>query len=318
MSEELLTCPGCGATNRVSLPLKGSQARCGRCGVVIVWLNQDHVSPGKSSRFRPLEAVALVSLGVLLIGGIIWLPGALEQHPEGLIQIEQTQLEELEQKLTGERGRKEENLRQKLEEIDSAALRAAANRAYQSEFAARKNFDGRFALSRREQTQLRMQNLALTTAIPLKDRIRGIAREAAPEGSKVELVQERDSLTLVIEFDMASMVAGENTPRTRHQTIDSLKSEIRSLVSRVTNDVFLICKEFPVEQMQIGCVRSVWQQLPNDHRFEDKMLLYKVQISRGAGMDLTANPFLDSYATERRLRVMEDHFDSIQLITERR
>ena len=241
-------------------------------------------------------------------------PLYMEKDFSKLHEREQDRIKQLENKHETNLRKKKKELEKKLLEINPQVLRIQAREAYRAEFKARKNFEQRFALSKREKSQLRMQNLSQQATLSLQDRIRLVAREASPIGASVQLSNDSRGMVLMVDFDMGSMSAGEGTPRTRHQSIESLKTEVRSLVARAASDILMFCRDFPLERIELGCMRQVWVESFNNHQVEESMLLYKVNIQKNTNMDLSSNPFLNQYETERHLQVLEDNFDSVQVI----
>jgi len=77
--------------------------------------------------------------------------------------------------------------------------------------------------------------------------IKAVALEASPKGSDIDVDESLQGLSLRIDFDMSSMTSGEHGTRTKHTTKESLKKEVITLISRVTNDVFQFCRDFDLE-----------------------------------------------------------------------
>ena len=316
---QIIQCSHCGAKNR--LPAKASMvnARCGRCHRPFVAefkykdFSQNKIFWRLGRRTIPIWIwlMTWVVLGV----GIIYVPELISTNPSELAAVNQERLESIQNDLNAEFLRQKQDYEEKLGEIDPFELASRAKTTYQEEFLARRSFDQRYALSQRERTQLRLQSLASDTSQTIQAVLRTVALEAAPRGSSAQVRPSEMGLVLKIEFDMGSMVAGESTARTRHQTLDSLKNEVISLISRVTNDVFLVCRDFPLNEIQVGCLRTVYTD--TNHRTTEKILLYQIKISAETFNIDSNNPFLDFYATENNMIVLSDNFHTLQLIDSR-
>jgi len=199
--------------------------------------------------------------------------------------------------------------------IDATALRRSAAEHYKSELAGRRSFDKRFALSPRERAQLHMQSLASDSTRSFHDAIRAVAREASPCGADINVRESSRGVALLIDFDMSSMTSGEHGTRTKHHTKESLRKEVVSLISRVTNDIFQFCKDLDLASIHVGCRHHVRTRYPYGGTRDENTVLYRIRIQKSRVGTLTNNPFLDVYSTTRHFEVDEDNFDNIEIIT---
>jgi len=210
------------------------------------------------------------------------------------------------------------SLENELAAIDAETLRRKAEQHYKVILDARKSYDKRFALSSREKAQLRMRILASDATKSFNDAILAVAREASPNGAEISVHQSFTGIALHIDFDMSSMTSGEHGTRTKHQTKDSLRKEVISLISRVTNDIFQFCRDFDLASIHVGCRHFV---ISRNHQEgstrEENMVLYKIRIQKDRIPKLTNNPFLDNYSTNKYFEVDKDNFDEIEIITNR-
>lgn len=296
--------------NRLAANVSPLNARCGRC-------HRAFVTEIKNTSFwafgaRKIPIAFWIATWILLGLGAIFVPDMIARDSSKLWDSHQQRIELLENELNEKLLNIKQNFGEQLNNINPAELASQSRTAYQEEFRARSSFDQRFALSQRERTQLRLKSMASDTSQSIQDVLRAVALEAAPNGSTANVRQTQQGLLLNIEFDMGSMVAGEATARTRHQTLDSLKREVISLISRVTNDVFLVCRDFPIYEIQVGCLRTVFTD--NSRRTTRKLLLYQINIRAESFSTKSNNPFLDFYATAENMNVLTDNFSTLQLI----
>jgi hypothetical protein len=201
--------------------------------------------------------------------------------------------------------------------IDAAELRRKAAQQYAQELEARKSYDKRFAISAREKAQLHMLNLASDSTKSFHDAIRAVAREASPRGSDISVQESSDGIALHIDFDMSSMTSGEYGTRTKHNTKESLREEVISLISRVTNDVFQFCRGIDLFSIHVGCRHQARTTYPDGTTRDENMTLYKIRIRKNSIPQLTSNPFLDVYSTTRYFEVDVDNFANIEIHTTR-
>jgi hypothetical protein len=201
--------------------------------------------------------------------------------------------------------------------IKPIRLNQAATARYNRELAGRKSYDKRFALSPRERAQLQMQSLASDSTKSLHDAIRAVAKEASPGNSSISVRESSSGIELHIEFDMSSMTSGEHGVQTKHQTTDSLKKEVSSLILKATNDIFLFCKDLNLSSIHVGCRHLVIMEQIDGTTRNELSVLYKVRIQRNRVQELTSNPFLDTYSITRYIEAEEDNFKGISIINSR-
>ncbi len=202
--------------------------------------------------------------------------------------------------------------------IDAGALCRSAAAGYREELSSRKSYDKRFALTPREEAQLQMQSLASDSTRSFHDAVRAVAQKASPQGADVAVREAGGGLALYIDFDMSSMTSGEHGTRTKHLTKESLRQEVISIMSRVTNDVFKYCRDLDLTSIHVGCRHIVAIRGRNGTTSDENTILYKVGIQKNRITQLSNNPFLDHYSTTRHFEVEEDGFGDIEIVTTRR
>jgi hypothetical protein len=210
--------------------------------------------------------------------------------------------------------RRKAGLERELTEIDPVKLRRQATEQYNRELEGRKSYDKRFALSPREKSQLRMLNLASDSTKTFHDAIRTVAREAAPKGSDIKVEESVRGIELHIDFDMSSVTSGEYGTRTKHDTVDSLRKEVISLMSRVSNDIFQFCRNLDLTTIHVGCRHYVKMENSFGATKDENTVLYKILIKKNRIVELTSNPFLDLYSASDYFEVEEDNFEGIEII----
>jgi hypothetical protein len=267
---------------------------------------------------RRLHATVWALLLALLGGtlcGIYLTPSFLKRDFSGLEQDLALITEEVRTQHEQQLAVRMAALDAELAAIDPSALAKFAEEQYKQELAGRKSFDNRFALSQRERAQLHMQALATDSTKSFHDVIRSVAQEAAPKGADIGVRESSRGIALHIDFDMSSMTTGEHGTRTKHHTKDSLRKEVMSLISRVTNDIFLFCKDLNLASIHVGCRHLVQTEYPNGASHDEITVLYKIRIQKNRIEELASNPFLDVYSTTRYFEMEEDNFENITIVT---
>lgn len=308
---KLVKCNKCGAKNRIKKHSANLRPICGRCGNSLV----------HSMRLRSL--INILCNSILLIAftsvayGIFLTPTLLRKNFSELQDTEDREtnkFRELEEKKLTEL---ESQLQAEVEKINPIQLRSEANEYYRGILNARKSYDKRYALTPREKAQLRMQELSSDSAKSYRETIKAIALEASPKGSDIDVVESLQGMALHIDFDMSSMTSGEYGTRTKHSTKETLKKEVITLISKVTNDLFQFCKELELEDIYVGCRHYVSTETIIGREYDKNMILYKIRIRKQNIPVLTNNPFLDVYSTTQYFEVEEDNFDNITIVFER-
>lgn len=212
--------------------------------------------------------------------------------------------------------------------IDSTALTRAALSHYKTVWNARKNREGAFAISDREHALLKMMALAKDPTKAPRDIVEEIAREAAPQGADISVLQGRGGMELSVDFDMNVLTHGEQGTRTKHETVDSLRSEVERLLGRVANDVYEHCKDLDLRRISFGCRHLVTTTARAPSRYSswrpsrlssktDNLILLKVALALREVGSVTHNPFLDSYSISTDFEKEVDNFDTITIEKER-
>jgi hypothetical protein len=208
----------------------------------------------------------------------------------------------------------ESRLKEEVAQVNPARLHDEAAVYYRSILDARKSYDKRYALTLREKAQLRMREFASDSAKSYREAIRAVALEASPKGSDIDVVESLQGMTLSIDFDMSSMTSGEHGTRTKHTTKDSLKREVITLISKVTNDLFQFCNDLNLRAIYVGCRHYVRTEHPDGSARDENTVLYKIRIRKKQLPELLNNPFLDVYSTTQYFEIDEDNFGNIEIV----
>jgi len=315
--ERIITCYKCGAKNRVGAHSDSLCPICGRCKARLLPLS-------KISKTKPpitfLEVIFSVFIVIVIVGvcyAIVVTPNILRKDFSALIVNEDEKIVALKQKQEEGLNEVEAELQEELSLIDAEKLRLEAVQNYKSIFDGRQSFDKRYALTSREKTQIRMRELASDSAKSYHQAISSVAQEASPKGADIRTTESLRGIALHIDFDMDSMTSGELGTRTKHTTKESLKKEVLSLISRVTNDVFQFCKKLELDTIHVGCRHHVGIVYPDGTEKVENTMLLKVVIRRSRVPTFSNNPFLDVYSTSQYLEVEEDNFSEIYITTTR-
>jgi hypothetical protein len=116
---------------------------------------------------------------------------------------------------------------------------------------------------------------------------------------------------------MSSTTSGEQGTRTKHHTKESLRKEVISLISRVTNDIFQFCKDLEITSIHVGCRHFITIENQYGSKRDENTVLYKIHIQKNRVQELTDNPFLDVYSTTRHFEVEIDDFENIEITTKK-
>lgn len=306
---EIVTCKACGAKNRIGPHSASLRPICGRCGKLLACAKP---TPGLASvawNFVLLAALIGVICGIVLTRSL------LSKDFSELWAIEKNKTREYSEKEEKKCSDIESRLKAELAQINPVRLHDEAVAHYGAILDARKSYDKRYALTPREKAQLRMLELASGPATSYRNSIEAVALEASPKGSDIDVVESLQGLSLHIDFDMSSMTSGEHGTRTKHNTKESLKKEVITLISRVTNDVFLFCRDFDLEAIHVGCRHYVGMHYEDGSKRNENTVLYKIRIRKEQIPVLLNNPFLDVYSTTRHFEVEEDDFGNIEIVT---
>jgi len=288
---------------------------CGRCGATL--LQEIHKQstdyPPHKTKFSAFLTFILIALISAVGYGIIVTPKLMRKDFSLLIAAEAEKTETLKRQHEIQIAAKKSTLEKELMAIDAQDLHRKATKHYKAILEARKSFDKKFALSPREKALLRMSNLSSDSTKSFHDAIRSVAQEASPDGADISIHESSKGISLHIDFDMSSMTSGEHGTRTKHHTKDSLRKEVVSLISRVTNDIFQFCKGLNIRSIYVGCRHYVTTSYPDGSTKEENLVLFKIRIQEDQIPQLISDPFLDKYSTSKHFKVVEDNFDEIEI-----
>jgi ribosomal protein S27AE len=317
METPIVQCLKCGTKNSIQLHSDGVRPICGRCGATLTPGSDGSQirTPRKGGPSNPAVCVLLLVLLGCTVYGIFITSSLLKKDFSALASKEAEKTVQVrkqhEQRLTSRRA----TLETEVSAIDAAALRRSAFEQYKQELANRESYDKRFALSSRERAQLHMQALASDSTRSFHDAIRAVAQEASPKGADIDVRESSRGIALHIDFDMSSMTSGEHGTRTKHHTKESLRKEVISLISRVTNDIFQFCKDFELTSIHVGCRHVVRTKYQYGATWDENTVLYKIRIQKNRVQELKNDPFLDVYSTTSHFEVEVDNFENIEIIT---
>lgn len=200
-----------------------------------------------------------------------------------------------------------------LQNIDKSNLKLIAENYYKKIWESRLNYDAEYAMSPREQVLLTMKKLSNTNNKKVKDIINDIAIMASPKNSKINIIDSKHGLILDIDFDMSELTKGEFGSSTKHTTIASLKKETITLISQVTNDIFMFCGDLGIESIQVGCMHYVKQYLNKIYQNDHNIIIYKIKLDKSDLDNLDNNPFIDFFSTAEKLNVLVDDFPNLDI-----
>lgn len=306
---EIIRCKECGTKNRIEPHSANLRPVCGSCGKSLSCGMRHSILHNTLWNFVLLIAFAGVVCGIILT------PPLLSKDFSELRAIEKSKTSEYREQEEKKYSEIESLLKAELAGINPVQLHNEAAAYYGIILDARKSYDKRYALTPREKAQLRMLELASDSAKSYHESIKAVALEASPKGSDINVVESLKEISLHIDFDMSSMTSGEHGTRTKHTTKESLKKEVVTLISRVTNDVFRFCKDFDLQAIYVGCRHYVDTHYEDGSNQDENTVLYKIRIRKKQMPELWNNPFLDTYSTTRHFEIEEDNFDNIEIVT---
>jgi hypothetical protein len=277
-------------------------------------IRSGNMAKQKQNNFFDLTLILFVLLSGIIIG-IIFTPNFIKMDFGSLIAAETQVTESLLQNYENDYNARKVAFENELHSIDAEKLRLKAIGTYKDILEARSSFDNKYALSPREKAQLQMHNLSSDSSKSLHDAIRAVAVEAAPVGSDINVNESTGGIELNIDFNMSSVTSGEQGTGTKHQSIDSLRGEVVSIVSRVSNDIYQFCKGMAINSIYLGCRHFVLTTYTDGSEKEENTVLYKIKIDVDRLPLLSNDPFLDFYSITNYFDVFEDNFDEIQLVT---
>jgi hypothetical protein len=305
---EIIKCGQCGAKNRIRQHSADLRPVCGRCGNLL------------SYRKRPsvwiLTLLNLVLLAAIagVVYGITFTPSLLSKDFSELKATEERKTVDYREQEEKKYSDLESQLKIDVAQINPVQLHNEAVSHYTRVLDARKSYDKRYALTSREKAQLRMRELVSDSAKSYRESIKAVAQEASPKGSNIEVAESLQGMTLRIDFDMSSMTSGEYGTRTKHTSKESLKKEVITLISRVTNDLFQFCMDLELQEIYVGCRHYVSTEYPDGSTRDENTVLYKICIRKKNLPTLINNPFLDVYSTTQYFEVEEDNFEDIEIV----
>ena len=301
---QVFQCPNCGAMNRIGTHSASVRPVCGRCKTPLdsTERNVDKIQATNFSPRRKTLNIILFLILLLVCLCIVITPTFLAKDFSEIIANEKEKTRLLEKEQRKNFKQLESRLKKELAQVDSEKLRNRALKVYDSILESRISFDKKYALTSREKALLNLKNLASDSTQSYKDALRAVAMQASPKGSEIKVSETVNGTVLQIYFDMSSLTSGEAGIRTKHNTKKSLKEEVISLISRVTNDIYQCCRDFHIEVIHIACRHYVaTTDIFGNKGPNENMILYKVMLKKSKVTELTHNPFLDVFSTTKFL-----------------
>ena len=308
---KIVQCGKCKAKNRIKPYSARFRPICGSCGSPLPYNRPSSVF------VLILSKSILPATLVGVVCGIVFTPALLQKDFLKLMNAEKRKTEEQRKGEEKKLSDLESRLKVELTQINPSKLREEAAAHYSSIFDSRRSYDSRYALTPREKAQLRMRELATDSTKSYHEAIKAVALEASPRGSDIEVKELFGETTLSIDFDMSSLTSGEHGTRTKHHTKTTLKKEVETLISRVTNDLFQSCKDLDLQTISVGCRHYVITKHLDGSTQDQNIVLFKIRIQKKYVSDFWNNPFLDVYSTTQYLEVEEDNFGTIEIVTTR-
>lgn len=202
-----------------------------------------------------------------------------------------------------------------IKSINVGKLKEKANKQYAKIWDERKDYDKKYAITTREKVQMEMLALASDSTKEINKIVSEIAAKVAPENSEIKSYVTNKGVLLNVDFSMSDVTRGEEGTRTKHSSIDSLKSETLRLVSRVSNDVYNFCRDLDLETITIGCKHEVtMSHSDGTDAGEDDLVIFKVRLDKQNIRELKHNPFLDTYSVTQYLNAIEDNFSTLRIV----
>ena len=315
--EEIVICPNCLTKNRIRAYSSNKLPVCGRCKSSLIKSDSSRTNSNREDKTTPKNKSAIlfyVAALLVVCCAIILTSRFLTVDFSDLIESENQKTSLLIKKQDKFLSDLEIKLNEELSAVDANKLRQKALRSYRNILDARSSFDMKYALTQREKALLNMRNLSSDSNKSYHQAIKAVAKEASPQGAEIKVSESSSGISLFIDFDMSSMTSGESGTRTKHNTKESLKKEVGTLISRVTNDVYQFCKTLDLKKIYIGCRHYVRTQYSDGSEKNENTILYKVFIETDKIAKLSNNPFLDTYSTKKYFQVQEDNFSDIEIV----
>ena len=309
VKSRLKKCKTCWTKNRIPTGYPERYLSCEKCGCII------KVQPSIIELF--FWNLILLTAIAAVINGIAMTPSLLKKDFSELDAAEDSKKQALEKGEEKKLSDLEAQLKTELAQIDPTQLHAEAASHYSSIFDARRSYDSRYVLTPREKAQLRMREMATDSTKSYLEAIKAVALEASPKGSDIEVSELFGGTALSIDFDMSSLTSGEHGTSTKHHTKTTLKKEVETLISRVTNDLFQSCKDLDLQTISVGCRHYVITERLDRSTYDKNIVLFKIRIQKKDVPELWNNPFLDVYSTTQYFEVEEDNFGTIEIVTTR-
>ena len=312
----VLRCRKCGRRMKVpSLPGKTLIVKCpSGCGRFLFKCTAPSAQSGV--RRGPFPVLLMVMGALLLCLPVITVLCASTSLRQARITHDR-KVRDLESDLARQRERLKERYDQEVAATDPVELRQKAQAHYAAIWKERSSYSPQYALSVRERALLEMQAIARGGTRTQKEIVSSIALKAAPKNSRVTVTDTASGFRLDVDFDMCELTWGEIGSRTKHRTVPSLKKEVITLVSQVSDDVFHFCRDLGLVAISIGCRHVVNGYADGSYVGKTNITVYKVTLDVGTIASLEHDPYLGTYSVADRLRVELDEFQTLTITKER-
>lgn len=263
-----VTCSKCGKSNRVRHVGGGEIPRCDTC-FTLLDVPEAVLAPRARIAWIPLLLWLL-----LCAGAVAWDLQTQARRFEALRQqalVDREAAQAKHQLEVAAQGREHQARIEALKASHRAivddpdlASGASAERAHAQEWEARLRRDRQYAKSPLEMNLLAMELAARDSSLTVAQSLFQVASLAAPPKSKVEVTPEGKRFKIRIAFDMAALSWEEAGGKTKHDSVDSLRSEAETMSARVIRDVLASVGGRDIERLSVACNRSVQAAEPKD------------------------------------------------------
>ncbi len=309
----VVPCPHCHEKLRVPTDRKYSLSiTCPKCK------SQSLFDSNRYRRTQRVVVCAIIGLIILLLFLDFWLPfvliSKLKASEQDIGKSHEEATRKIQAEFEKEKARLQKEHAEEIRNIQPKKLKVEAGKHYAAIWRERSQLTAKYAITPREKAQLEMQALSKDRTKRVEIIIREIAAKAAPKNSTIKIKPLQSTYHLDIDFDMSELVSGEKGFHTKHQTVESLKKEVRGLISKVTNDVYQFTRDMDLSSISIGLRHHVnlYTQYPDGSSTKNivNQTIYKIILDRKDLMVLKANPFLNTYSTTKHFKIVKDRFST--------
>lgn len=309
----IIKCPECG--QKLRLPFykaKEIVVRCPKCNTRFPFNYK------KFNFFENLMRITLFAFIVILFSANMFIAIKSIEGIKRSLNFEKTnylgKMADLKKRQTKEVSGLSSKYSRIISQVDQRKLKKQAARHYSEIWRERSNYNSKYAITKRERAKLEMLKLSKMKNKKISEIVRLIAMKAAPPNSKINVRVYSTDIVLGIDFNMSELTGGEAGTNTKHETLQSLKREVISLISKVTYDMYEYCYPLGLSKIYIGLRHYVQQEDQFGTKNVVNEVIYKVSLNTKKVKKLENNPFLDKYSTMKYLQTEEDKFSSLRIV----